>query len=240
MVEELAELEGEPQPEQLTDEDLLRLGVTDLASRLRQEPEFVSRLRAVFESVLATPSTTESFQSLASQLSDYVGDNVFSLLMVILTTTSLDEDLRSVEEVEGVDNLDEIVSLLRWLRALYGTAVYEIYGMWQENPDDWKELDRKVYFDQLAHSWVLSIEIIKYDRDRVKIVGSPTSILNLSRMLLAGLNAITEPSPFLQPRLDLFRTELDTFRDKFLAEPKAPLEAEPEPELEPEPEPQTR
>ena len=99
---------------------------------------------------------------------------------------------------------------------IYGRWLADANAIWQEQPDDWRRVDRDVFYDQLGSRWILSFTIFKYNGGSITIRGSANSLLNLAEKLLISLNAVPAPEAFSPDRLSTFAAELRAFDQRNL------------------------
>jgi len=218
-----------PAAEEANEQQRTHEAVIQLTTLLRAGAELEEHLKEILDRELGGPLTSDTFESLGRRLAEYLGEDLSHWLFLFLTIDQPEEYVEAATDVRDIDNLAQLLDILRWLRAIYGRAAVEAYNSWQEPDNAWMRLDRRVHYDQIARSWIVQLEIRKYNQEVMTIAGSPTSILQFTRYFLATLNALPEPGQFLPEQLQQFLDELDTFRRKFplntLAKPEIDSEA---------------
>ena len=124
--------------------------------------------------------------------------------------------------------------------AVYGQEFRAAYTAYAENPDAWEMMNRHTYYDALIDRWSVSLEIIKYNGDRLALEESPASALGLVNGIADALNSVpSDIAPLLIEKefvietASLFLQLIDLYAPGLLEE-MAKSEEEQESELLPQ------
>jgi hypothetical protein len=189
-----------------------------LGEFLIRDASLEQHIQEIIDRELTLGVTVETFGALGRRLVEYIGDGPAAFLMRLVAEEDPEPLLEPVQELEELEKRDDLILFLRRLRALYGETVWMAFSIWQENPDDWRDVNREVHYDQLREAWTLQLNIAKYNGEAMTIRGSASSFLNLATFLLDTLNSVPDSTAILPLRLEEFRSAMEVFEERFLKE----------------------
>lgn len=189
-----------------------------LGEFLIRDASLEQHIQEIIDRELTLEVTVDTFSLLGRRLVEYIGDGPAAFLMRFVVEEDPEPLLEPVRELEELEKRDDLILFLRRLRALYGETMWMAFSIWQENPDDWKDVNREVYYDQLREAWTLQLNITKYNGEAMTIKGFASSFLNLATFLLDTLNSVPDRTAIHPLRLEEFRSALEVFEEGFLKE----------------------
>jgi hypothetical protein len=155
---------------------------------LQQDPMHGAYVDRMIRQHLQPGLTLETWGYVLHGLTTYAGEEIATfVLMVLLRSDDADFTLLVKESAST-----EVWSFLRGLMALYSDPLQEAYTVFGENPQAWRTINRRVYYDHLTDSWRASFEIIKFNGERFNLDETPTSAVVLCQAILDALNAVPE------------------------------------------------
>ena len=172
----------------LTEEEIAMIQeeCTTLLEFLEREPGAIQDIERIISEQLSGGVKMETWAAIFDSLSVYAGeDNTRFLLMLVLSRDAR-EYLDQVEANVG----SEVWRSLRTLLALYSSAVIEAYFISMAEPNDWRFVNRKLYYVPDIQGWYMAFEIIKNNAERMTIEGPAISWLTLANLILDWLNGI--------------------------------------------------
>ena len=139
----------------------------------------------------------ESWGRILSGLTVYAGEDLATFVLTVLLRSEDTEFLALIEAYAP----PEVWSYLRGLMALYSDELREVYAIFGENPQGWRTINRRVYFDHLTDTWRANFELIKFNGDRFHLDETPTSAIVLCQAILDALNSVpVEAAPQIADR----------------------------------------
>ena len=120
----------------------------------------------------------------------YAGEQVAHF--VLLASLSADE-LLNPDEADYLPLVERYVgveawSYLRGLLAMYGADLKEAYVTATENPQAWRTVNSRMFYNEMTQQWQATFEIVKYNGERVYLEETPTSAIVLCGAILDTLN----------------------------------------------------
>lgn len=186
------------------DEEELRLqGIAELQQFVDAHPDAQRRLLAVVARRLNGAPDAHTWQLLYRTVSQYVGERSFGLLSWVAMGDEEDR-IRTIEESAS----PEVLALIREVVANHGIEWREAWMVWNEQPDDWRELNREVYYDRITGRTVMQLRIQKYSGEEVLLQGYADSIMNLTKGMLLTLRFAGTPDAFSPTAVDEFLVEV--------------------------------
>ncbi len=180
-------------PTEVEDEEtLIRNGANLLVQFLQADPGARAYIDRTIRQHLGDGVGLGTWENILGGLILYAGEDVVNfLLTVLLSAEELlgpdgSEYLTLVEQYVGA----EVWSYLRGLMALYSAGLKEAYEVFGQNPQGWRNVNRRIYYDHLAEMWRVTFEIIKFDGERVYLDETPTSAIVLCQAILDALNSV--------------------------------------------------
>jgi hypothetical protein len=169
--------------------------------------------------------TLETWGHILHGLTTYTGEDIATFVLTVLLRSDDVDFLLLVEESTPA----EVWSYLRSLMALYSAHLQEAYAVFGENPQGWRTINRRIYYDYLTDSWRANFEIIKFNGEQFNLDETPTSAIVLCQAILDALTAV--PAELAQQAVDpdavdnligLFHTFVERFAtDNLQAEEEA-------------------
>jgi len=201
-------LPGPPPPAEIEDEETqVRRGANLLLQFLQDDPGARAYIDRTIRQHLQGGVDLKTMENIRGGLTLYAGEDITDFILVTLLSADEllspegSEYLALVEEHVGA----EVWSYLRGLMALYSADLREAYGAFGQNPQGWKNINRRVYYDYLAEMWRATFEIIQFDGERVYLDETATSAIVLCQAILDTLNAV--PVEFAQQAADRLAVE---------------------------------
>lgn len=215
-----------PPPAEAEDEEAqIQKDATLLLQFLQADPTAKAHIDRTIRQHLQDGIGMETWGNILNGLTLCAGEDVTRLvLMVLLSADELvnpdsAEYLPRVEKYVGA----EVWSYLRNLLGLYSAGVKEAYALAGENPQAWRVINRRVFYDELAERWQVTFEIVKYNGDRFYLEETPTSAITLCSAIVDALNfvpeeqaqQVTDPNA-IQNLYTLFHTFVQRFAPSLL------------------------
>jgi hypothetical protein len=171
------------------DEDAEIERVTRLCSQfLQADPVNRAYIDRTIRQHLDGGISFETWGRILTGLNRYAGEDIATLILMALLRADEAEFLASIEE-----HLEpEVRSYLWGLIALYSDDLREAYALFGENPQGWRTVNRKVYYEHLTEKWYATYEIIKFDGERIVLDETPSSAIVLCQAILDALISIPE------------------------------------------------
>lgn len=124
----------------------------------------------------------------------YAGEDVTRLVLMVLLSA---DELLSPNGTEYLGQVEKYVgaeawSYLRGLLAMYSVGVKEAYALAGENPQAWRVVNRRMFYDEITERWQVTFEIIKYNGERFYLEETPTSAVVLCSAIVDALNFVPE------------------------------------------------
>ncbi len=167
--------------------DVLQINLAETAG-------LATDIEMVIREHLRTAVSTDTFYKILSGLELYLDENtVFYLL----------EALRRSNEPMEMDAIkahctEQFWLWLRRLIALYAVDYRKAYALAIENPNAWDKLNRYTYYDPLNKAWKLSLEIVKYNGDKLALEETPAGAIALAYGIVdMMMNVSPEDAPQL-------------------------------------------
>ncbi|MFN2225218.1 MAG: hypothetical protein ACK2UY_02905 [Anaerolineae bacterium] len=181
-------------------------GTQALQQALGEDPSLMTQLEIVVREHTHNPLTGTTMRVLYEGLRLFLGEEALDYLLGILINS---DDARYVEQAE-IQATPQTWTWLRRLIALYGSKIQEANAIFNANPNAWRVVNRRAFFDAVTHTWGVSLEIEKYNGDRLILEEIPGSALLLAEAIVDTLNNIpSEVAPEL-----LTREEVERFMEK--------------------------
>ena len=148
--------------------DALQLNLADTAG-------LAADIEMVIREHLRTAVSTDTFYKIISGLEIYLDENTVFYLLEALRRSNEQMELDAIK----AHCSEQFWLWLRRLIALYAVDFRKAYAMSVENPNAWDKLNRYTYYDPLNKTWKLSIEIVKYNGDKLTLEETPASAIAL-------------------------------------------------------------
>jgi hypothetical protein len=191
---------------------------------LQQNPAHGAYMDRTIRQHLQAGVTLETWGHILHGLITYAGEDIATFVLTVLLRADDADFMLLVEESAPA----EVWLYLRGLTALYSAYLQEAYAVFGENPQGWRTINRRVYYDHLTDSWRASFEIIKFNGERFNLDETPTSAIVLCQAILDALNVV--PAEAAQQAVDpnavgnlisLFYSFAERFATDYLEEEEA-------------------
>ncbi|HET89129.1 MAG TPA: hypothetical protein ENN99_00080 [Chloroflexi bacterium] len=176
------------------EESLVQAHAEQFRQFLQANPVHRAYIDRIIRQHLETSATPDTWGRILNGLNVYAGEELATFILTCLLRANDADFLALVEKHTG----DDAWSYLRGLLALYSTALGEAYTVFGENPQGWKTVNRRVFYDYLTEAWHTSFEIIKYNGDVFYLNETPSSAIVLCQAILDTLNTVP---PELAPQI---------------------------------------
>jgi hypothetical protein len=100
---------------------------------------------------------------------------------------------------------------LRRITAAHGPELQAAFSLWRDLPDDWKLVNREVFYDLVRERYYIRHRIFKSNGEQVVLEGNADSVLDLARSLLMTLRWVGRGDAFSEPVRDAFLDEVQEF-----------------------------
>jgi hypothetical protein len=199
-----------PEEEEPSEEQLMAEGAEALRALLAAEPTTEEELVAVLQRRLSEPITPDTWGTIVHSITSYVGERGFNILAWAGVSEPGDQSrLDALEEAGG----HTVANLGRRITAQFGDELRYAYEISGQLPDNWRLLNREVFFDVINNHHFLRIHVEKYGGERTIIEGPPDSILSLTTFLVGALRFTADANAFSEERLNEFAAELGPFTE---------------------------
>lgn len=157
-----------------------------LQSKLNDNAAFYSEIELIIREHVNPIVSTDAYERIMSGLELYLEeDTAFYLLHFIRYSN----DSSYLEQVMA-QCTEPFWHILRRLISLFANDLRKAYKLFSENPNAWDILNRHAYFDHLTNNWIMSLEIIKYNGERLSLEETPGGALALLRGIMHMLMSI--------------------------------------------------
>jgi hypothetical protein len=191
------------------DNSELQPGATELVKALGQQPEAAQTLHAILRAeVVERAPDSQTMVRLNWSLAQIIGTDAALFLARYLSDSDPDRLL------ELVDNADAEIELRR-MQAFFGRATSDAMRQFDQNPDDWSDLYREVYFDVVRNQWGIYFTIEKFNGERMRIAADPDSLAGLARGIVRALNLIQDPDAVTTKVVHDVADDFSIFADRF-------------------------
>jgi hypothetical protein len=203
MVEKIEQSLDEEYAASVTEDELKEIseGIPLIEELLAQEPSLKADIETVIREHIRKPITISTLGVLASGLSHYMDYTIMDYLLRILTGSE-----NYIKEVEKLTSR-QTWKWLRYLMATYGVELNEARTISGQNEDSWREIFRHVNFDTVTKNWTVTLEIRKYNGEKMVLNETVPGALSLAWSIIAALNTIP---PEVAPEL-VDRDSISTF-----------------------------
>jgi hypothetical protein len=160
-------------------------------SYLDSDPDAEKRVHELVERRLAEPPDADTYQVVFDSLQVLAGSDVANLVHWYAARES-PADRAYLETTAG----PRVLGFLRGLMEL---------------PDDWRIVDREVYFDIIRERYHIKLRIEKMNGEALALEGTPDSMLGLLRFIAVTLRWTNTADAFNPHALELFLPDLEDF-----------------------------
>jgi hypothetical protein len=166
-----------------------------LAQRLKDDPEIVQQAATIIADELSNPLTPDSFGSLSRRFGELIDEEAGVLLLNSITVQNLVPALTDAGIAGALEDLDDLLDPLRYLRGLYKERLQKLQRMWRELPDDWDAITREITVDPITTTWFYKLTIDKYDGDQIVLAGPARSIVGITSRFVSTI--LQFPGPWV-------------------------------------------
>jgi hypothetical protein len=165
-----------------------------LQSKLSDNAAFFSEIELLIREHSYPVVSATTYGKILSGVELYLDEDTAYFLLHFIRFSN---DASYLEQVK-TQCTEPFWSVLRRLIALFGDDLRKAYTLFNENPNAWDVLNRHTYFDHLTNNWIMSLEIIKYNGERLSLEETPGGALTLIRGIMDMLmNVPAENAPEL-------------------------------------------
>jgi hypothetical protein len=175
-------------------------------SYLDSDPDAEKRVHELVERRLAEPPDADTYQVVFDSLQVLAGSDVANLVHWYAARES-PADRAYLETTAG----PRVLGFLRGLMARHGPELRRALAIWRELPDDWRIVDREVYFDIIRERYHIKLRIEKMNGEALALEGTPDSMLGLLRFIAVTLRWTNTADAFNPHALELFLPDLEDF-----------------------------
>lgn len=204
---------------------LLKRGAADLHKFLETHPQAAQHFEELFSRRLADKPSANTSRIVYSSMLNYLGQQ--DLADLIAWTAQADQTNR-IREVEKYAS-PQVMSFLRTLIGVYGPDLETVLAVQDQIPNDWRFLNRDVYYDQVNRAYRLRLRIEKFSGEEVLIETYASPCLGMTNFLIETLLIIGNPDAFNQTDMNKFGELapqlLNLLKQKITAAPNEPQSA---------------
>lgn len=154
--------------------ELLAAGCSSIVDALR-DPTVVDDVIHLFETHLEEPGR-DTWEQLRTSLEEPLGiDGAFYLTWAVR---------RTPDQRAEAQEPPQVVGLVQRMRRRDLAALESAFEVWQEDPDNWRLFNRRVYRDLFTEQERIEVTILKYGGEEVSLAGPPVSFLRLAVQVL--------------------------------------------------------
>jgi hypothetical protein len=193
-----------------SDEEVMAEGAKALQTLLESQPATEEELVSVLSRRLTDQITPDTWGAISHSLASYLGQSGFNVLAWGLVSEPGDQSrLEALEDAGGPD----VANLARRLTAEFGDELRYAFEIWGNLADNWRLLNREVFFDLINHRHFIRIQVEKYGGEKMSFEGPPDSILSFATFLIGALRFTADPHAFSEQRIEEFTQEIGPFAD---------------------------
>lgn len=188
-------------------------GSRALEEILSKEPALKTDIETIIREQIKQPITSSTLGIIARGLNLYIDFTDMAHLVMFL----ISED-ENVQKEYKAHTSEENWNWLRRMLALYGAQIKEAEVISEKNDHAWRVVNRRVYFDTVTNEWGVTIEIVKYNGERITLDETLEGILYLADGIVNALNTVPAESALdLISRDDILNILVDviTLSDTF-------------------------
>lgn len=173
-----------------SDRELLDAGGVAIRRYLAAAPDALERLDVVLARRLDDQIDPDTWGVVFASLETLVGvDGATVVAWAATAEPSPIEDIASVVE-------PDVATFVRTITAAYGAELRQAYELSRELPNNWRYVNREVYFDLVRNKPYIRFEVETYSNKKMLLEGPPDSMLGLARNLLVTLKLVGSRDAF--------------------------------------------
>lgn len=188
-------------------------GARALEEILSKEPTLKKDIEAILREQAKQPINSSTLGIIARGLNLYIDYADMANLVAFL----ISED-ENIQKEFKAHTSEENWNWLRRMLALYGAPLKEAELISEKNDHAWRVVNRRVNFDTVTKEWGATIEIVKYNGERITLEDTLGGILYLADGIINALNTVPAESALdLISRDDILNILVDviTLSDTF-------------------------
>lgn len=219
--------------------EALMTAASDIEQYLACDTETEEEALQIVRSRLAPPMTPQTYDTVVEALRALMGPNGAGFVhWYLVSEGSLglpdesDSPLSEDDErlAEAVDEASKrwpgVMWLLRRLHGACGPELRQAIGLWKEDPDDWRNINREVYFDIIRGRYEIRHRIDKVNGDSFTVEGPVGSVIELATSLITTLTMVESTEEFPARALEMFTAETAKLLGKFEEQQDQPQQPE--------------
>ncbi len=169
-------------------------GTQALQEAFSQDPSLMTQVEVVIREHTHGAIVPATMRIVYQGLKLFLEEEALDYLLGILIHS---DDARYVEQAQ-IQATAELWTWLRRLIALYGSKFQEADAIFNANPNAWRVVNRRAFYDAVTSTWGVSLEIEKYSGERLVLDEVPGSALLLAQAIVDTLiNVPPEVAPDL-------------------------------------------
>jgi hypothetical protein len=207
MADDVTAASTEAEPEK-TEEEIIAEGIAALDRCIAERARAPEELVDIVERQLRDGVDERTWSKIAAGLGTYLGDGdaVATLAWVAVADADDRSRMDHVERTAAPTTAD----VVRKITATYGTEMRDAYALWDQLPNNWRALNRDIYFDMVSGRYLVRVSIDKFNGETSVVEGPPDSILSMTRFLVIALKVVAgSPDAFTREHVVDFLTDTE-------------------------------
>jgi hypothetical protein len=195
---------------------LLLRTAADMQQFLDARPQAEQHIPEIIARRLPARPTAQTWQPIYGSINNYIGQQDLTDMIAWVAQSDQVNRLNEVEKYAS----PRVMAFLRTIVGLYGTDLQEALTVMSQVPNDWRRLNRDVYFDMANRRYRIKLRVELFSGDEFSIDAEPTMMLRLTSYLVRTLRYVPEPSAFTQADVDEFIEEARELINLWFPEPE--------------------
>jgi hypothetical protein len=184
---------------------LLAVSAQEIDEYLAADSETEEETLDVLRRRLEGPIQTTTYDAILGALRALMGDDGTGLIHWYVTSSPEDAAILRGNASPRVE------WFLRRIVAAHGPELQAAFALWRDLPDDWKSVNREVFYDVVRERYYIRHKIFKVDGSEVTLEGNADSVLDLARTMLLTLRWIGTADAYSPAVKEAFLAEADEF-----------------------------
>ncbi len=204
---------------------LLLRTATDMQQFLDTRPLAEQHIPEIIARRLPARPTALTWRPIYDSLNNYIGQQDLTDMISWVVQSDQTNRLMEVEKYAS----PRVMAFLRTIVGLYGTDLQEALTVAGTIPNDWRRLNRDVYYDVANKGYRIKLRIELFNGDEFSIEAAPSPMLSLTNYLIHTLRFVNESGPFADNDANDFAVEAAALYEILYPKPASEPEDQPAP-----------